>query len=108
MDIKETNKLYLGNCIDVMATFPNECIDLTVTSPPYDNMRTYNNTCEWNFAVFKKVAKELFRITKWGGVIVWVVSDSTNDGTEMPTEIHAYSCAISRGSKAVKDQGQNG
>ena len=81
----ETNKLYLGNCIDVMATFPNECIDLTVTSPPYDNMRTYNNTCEWNFDVFKKIAKELFRITKWGGVIVWVVSDSTNDGTESGT-----------------------
>ena len=85
LNIMETNKLYLGNCIDVMATFPNECIDLTVTSPPYDNMRTYNNTCEWNFDVFKKVAKELFRITKWGGVIVWVVSDSTNDGTESGT-----------------------
>ena len=81
----ETNKLYLGNCIDVMATFPNECIDLTVTSPPYDNMRTYNNTCEWNFDVFKKIAKELFRITKLGGVVVWIVSDSTNDGTESGT-----------------------
>ena len=81
----EINKVYLGDCIDVMTTFPNECIDLTVTSPPYDNMRTYNNTCEWNFDVFKKIAKELFRITKLGGVVVWIVSDSTNDGTESGT-----------------------
>ena len=63
----ETNKVYLGDCIDVMKSFPSDCIDLTVTSPPYDNMRTYNNTCEWNFDVFKKIAKELFRITKLGG-----------------------------------------
>ena len=63
----EINKVYLGDCIDVMATFPNECIDLTVTSPPYDNLRTYNATCEWNFDVFKQVAEQLYRITKMGG-----------------------------------------
>ena len=63
----EINKVYLGDCIDVMTTFPNECIDLTVTSPPYDNLRTYNATCEWNFDVFKQVAKQLYLITKMGG-----------------------------------------
>ena len=55
----EYNKVYLGDCIDVMKSFTSDCIDLTVTSPPYDNLRTYNATCEWNFDVFKQVAEHL-------------------------------------------------
>lgn len=63
----EYNKVYLGDCIGVMKSFTSDCIDLTVTSPPYDNLRTYNATCEWNFDVFKQVAEQLYRITKMGG-----------------------------------------
>ena len=63
----ERVKLYKGDCIDVMQEFEDKCIDLTVTSPPYDDLRSYKNTCEWNFDVFKGVANELYRITKDGG-----------------------------------------
>ena len=56
-------------------------IDLTVTSPPYDNLRTYNG---YSFD-FEAVAKELFRVTKQGGVVVWVVGDSTIKGSETGT-----------------------
>lgn len=56
-------------------------IDLTVTSPPYDNLRTYNGY-SFNFDV---LAKELFRVTKDGGVVVWVVGDATNKGSETGT-----------------------
>ena len=56
-------------------------IDLTVTSPPYDNLRTYNGFA-WDF---ETTAKELYRITKDGGVIVWVVGDSTTKGSESGT-----------------------
>ena len=57
------------------------CIDLTVTSPPYDNLRTYNGF-SWDF---ESLAKELFRVTKEGGVVVWVVNDATVDGSETGT-----------------------
>lgn len=74
-------RLYMGNCLDVMRTFPNECIDLTVTSPPYDNLRTYNG---FTFD-FEGIARELYRLTKPGGVVVWVVADATIKGTETGT-----------------------
>ena len=57
---------------------PDRCIDLTVTSPPYDNLRTYNG---FSFN-FEEVAQELYRITKDGGVVVWVVGDATINGSE--------------------------
>ncbi|MBP5456910.1 MAG: hypothetical protein J6Y37_10440, partial [Paludibacteraceae bacterium] len=68
-----------------MAEMKPGSVDLTVTSPPYDDLRTYEDACEWNFEVFKKVAQELYRITKPGGVVVWVVGDSTIKGSESGT-----------------------
>ena len=75
------NKVIHGNCIDVMATFPDNYIDLTVTSPPYDNLRDYNG---YDFD-FEGIAKQLYRITKDGGVVVWVVGDATIRGSETGT-----------------------
>lgn len=76
--------LYNNNCIDVMKKMNVEGtkVDLTVTSPPYDNLRTYNNSSEWNFDVFKQVAQGLWDITSDGGVVVWVVGDATVNGSE--------------------------
>ena len=58
------NEIVCGNCIDIMATFPDNCIDLTVTSPPYDNLRTYQGY-EFNF---EGIVNQLYRIPKQGGV----------------------------------------
>jgi site-specific DNA-methyltransferase (adenine-specific) len=79
------NQIIQGDCLEVMKGLPDKCIDLTVTSPPYDNLRDYNNKVTWNFEKFKEVAKELFRITKPGGVVVWVVGDATIKGSETGT-----------------------
>jgi site-specific DNA-methyltransferase (adenine-specific) len=69
-----------------MKNIPSESIDLTVTSPPYDNLRTYNgNIDQWDFDKFKDIAKELYRVTANGGVIVWVVADKTEKGSETGT-----------------------
>jgi DNA modification methylase len=73
--------LRLGDCLDVMKSLPNQSIDLTVTSPPYDNLRSYNG---YSFN-FESIAKELYRVTKNGGVVVWVVGDATIDGSETGT-----------------------
>ena len=77
----EINRFYIENCLDTMARMPNEFIDLTVTSPPYDNLRDYNG---YEFD-FENIAKELYRVTKQGGVVVWVVNDETKNGSESLT-----------------------
>lgn len=73
--------IMLGDCLDTMRQMDDGCIDLTVTSPPYDNLRKYNGYC----FDFENVAKELYRITKDGGVVVWVVGDATIKGSETGT-----------------------
>jgi site-specific DNA-methyltransferase (adenine-specific) len=73
------------NCIDGLKEMKSESVDLTVTSPPYDNMRKYEKNAEWNFEIFQNIAKELYRVTKKGGVVVWVVSDATIKGSETGT-----------------------
>ena len=77
--------LMLGDCLERMKEIPDGSVDLTVTSPPYDNLRTYNNSLEWGEHVWKPVLEELFRVTKKGGVVVWVVGDATIEGSETGT-----------------------
>jgi site-specific DNA-methyltransferase (adenine-specific) len=73
----------LGDNAEVLTRLPAGCIDLVVTSPPYDNLRTYGGH-SWDFA---GVARELTRVLKPGGVIVWVVGDATKDGSESGTSM---------------------
>jgi DNA modification methylase len=74
----ELDKIYCGECSAVMSTLSAESIDLVVTSPPYGKLRDYNGF------VFKHkpIIKELWRIMKPGGVVVWVIGDETEDGSE--------------------------
>lgn len=80
----QLNKIYNENCLDTMAKMQDNFLDLTVTSPPYDNLRTYNG---YSFD-FESIAKELFRVTKNGGVVVWVVGDATIKGSETGTSFN--------------------
>lgn len=75
------NTIIEGNCVEVMKTFEDNFIDLTVTSPPYDGLRNYKG---YVFP-FEEIAQELYRVTKPGGVVVWVVNDATIDGSETGT-----------------------
>lgn len=77
----DLNKIYCGDNLTLIKQLDDDCIDLTVTSPPYDNLRTYN----WFTWDFEGLAKELFRVTKIGGVVVWVVADATVNGSETGT-----------------------
>ena len=73
--------LYCGDNVEFMKDVPDNTFDLTVTSPPYDDLRNYNG---YSFD-FENVAKELYRVTKEGGVVVWVVGDATVKGSETGT-----------------------
>jgi len=81
----EINKIYNENCLETMSRMEDNFIDLTVTSPPYDKLRTYTGEGQWNFEIFQEIAKELFRVTKKGGVVVWVVGDATIKRSETGT-----------------------
>jgi len=76
----QTNVIHCGNHLDVLKNYPDGCFDMFLTSPPYDKMRKYKGY-EFNF---EALAPELYRTLKDGGVGVWIVDDSTKDGTEKP------------------------
>ena len=77
----ELEKIYNENCLITMGNMPDNYIDFIITSPPYDEIRNYNG---YQFE-FEKIAKELFRVLKVGGIVIWVVADATIDGSETGT-----------------------
>jgi len=77
----ELNRIYNVDCVNGMKSLSDECIDLTITSPPYDNLRDYNG---YSFD-FENTAKELYRVSKPGATIVWIVNDATIEGSETGT-----------------------
>ena len=88
----EVNRIYSEDCLDTMKRMSDNFVSLTVTSPPYDDLRTYNNkikglTTDYNGYSFdfENIARELYRVTKKGGVVVWVVGDATHNGSETGT-----------------------
>lgn len=78
------NTLFHGDSQTCLRRLPDSCVDLVVTSPPYDDLRSYNNIT-WNFDIFKGIANELYRVIKKGGVVVWVVNDAVKNGSETGT-----------------------
>jgi len=69
--------IYNENCLITLSRMPDKFIDMTLTSPPYDGRRSYEGEHKFDFEEFKAIAKELYRVTKDGGVVVWVVNDET-------------------------------
>ena len=77
--------LYKGDSSEILKTFDSNLVDMVITSPPYDDLRNYHNSISWGFDVFQSVADELYRVVKDGGVVVWVVADKTDNGSETGT-----------------------
>ncbi|MHA1475045.1 MAG: DNA methyltransferase [Promethearchaeota archaeon] len=78
---KAINTIICGEAVKILHKFPPNCIDLTITSPPYDKLRDYHG---YNFD-FENLARELYRICKEGGVLVWVIGDATIKGIVPPS-----------------------
>ena len=86
---KFINTVFHGDAVEVLKEIPSDSIDLTVTSPPYDNLRTYKGKIKDDIKFddyfsfpFVEMAQELFRVTKDGGIVVWVVNDQIVNGGE--------------------------
>lgn len=78
-------ELMFGDCLEKLQEIPPSSIDLVVTSPPYDNLRSYNDSLDWCEDIWQKVFIQLFMVLKKGGVVVWVVGDATVNGSETGT-----------------------
>lgn len=76
------NTVIHGDCLGLMKDIPDKSVDMILTSPPYDNIRSYNKSLSWNF---EETAKEMYRIIKDGRVVVWVVGDQRVQGTRTLT-----------------------
>ncbi len=72
------NEIFCADCVEFMKNMPENSIDLTITSPPYDDLRDYKG---YNFD-YAEIAKQLFRVTKDGGIVVWVVGDKIVRGNK--------------------------
>lgn len=79
-----TNCLLTGKNYELLKGFEENSIDCVITSPPYDNLRSYDKGSgdDWNFEEFTKIANELYRVVKVGGVVVWVVGDAVVNNSE--------------------------
>lgn len=90
-----SNTIYLGDCVKIMSEADDNSIDLTLTSPPYDNLRTYE---KFTFN-YRKTIEELYRITKENGVVVWVVGDAVIKGGETGSSFKQALCFMECGFK---------
>lgn len=102
-------RFYLGDNVEVMRSIPEGVIDLTVTSPPYDNLREYTGESNWNWEKFTQVAQELYRVTKDGGIVCWIVADATVNGSETGTSfkqsLYAIECGFNLHDTMIWDKG---
>lgn len=72
------DKIICGDCLEVMKGWPDGCVDLVLTSPPYGMLREYKGF----YFDFDGIASQLFRVIKPNGVLVWVVGDEVKKGSE--------------------------
>lgn len=76
--------LYHGDVVDCLREMADESVQCVVTSPPYDDLRTYDGSSTWDFA---STAQEMYRVLCEGGIVCWVVGDSVVDGSETLTSM---------------------
>lgn len=80
-----SGRFMLGDCLERMLEIPDGLVDMVITSPPYDDLRSYNDGDAWTWEMFVGVADEVARVLKPGGVIIWNVGDATVNGSETGT-----------------------
>lgn len=73
------NQIICGDCVEVLSTFPDEFVDITISSPPYGKIRDYANGNSYNFLL---LAEQLYRVVKEGGLVAWIRNDTVEDGSK--------------------------
>lgn len=100
MDIKtESAWLMFGDCLERVKEIPDDSVDMVLTSPPYDDLRTYNDSSLWTRNIWERILCEIKRVLSPGGVCVWIVNDATKNGSETGTSFRQALFAMSIGLK---------
>jgi len=98
------NEVYNVDALTLLRALPTGSVDLIVTSPPYDNLRTYNG---YSFD-FEPIAHESYRVLKQGGVLVWVVGDAFVNGsltlTSFRQALYFVECGLNMHQRIVWEQ----
>ena len=87
-----SSKIICGDAEQRISELSENSVDLVVTSPPYDNLRKYTDGGSISIAKIDSISKEMFRVLKPGGVIVWVVADRVVNGSESGTSFLTALC----------------
>lgn len=95
----ELNSIYNENCIETLNRMPDDFLDMTLCSPPYDNLRSYNG-----FDLpLDRIIQGLYKKTKPGGVVIWVVGDKTENGSESLTSFDQAIAFVREGGFKLHD-----
>ena len=70
-------KLYQGDCLEVMKNIPKNSVDCIITSPPYDDLRDYNSTINYETLIHL-----FYNALNNGGIVVWNVDDRISTGSK--------------------------
>ena len=93
------DQIILGDAANGLKSVPSDSVDMVLTSPPYDDLRTYGG-CGWSPEKFRAIAREIYRVLKPGHVCVWVVGDATINGSETLTSFKQVLAFVELGFKA--------
>ena len=78
------NQIFLGQCESILQNFDTESVDLSIFSPPYDKIRSYNG---YDLDLLK-VGHNLFRVMKDGAIVCVVIQDGTKDFAKSTSTAH--------------------
>ncbi|MBD2300733.1 site-specific DNA-methyltransferase [Nostoc sp. FACHB-87] len=86
------NQIILGDCITLLKEIPDECIDLVISSPPYNLGKEYEarQALDIYLESQKNVLQECSRVLKKTGSLFWQVGAFADKGTIIPLDIRLF------------------
>ncbi len=84
--------LYEGDCLDLLSTMPDECVQLVVTSPPYNIGKEYESRVDLQSYLEQqgRVIAECVRVLRADGSLCWQVGNYVQDGEIIPLDSLLY------------------
>jgi adenine-specific DNA-methyltransferase len=91
-DRLQLDKVVLGDCLDLLRSLPDGCVDSIISSPPYNLGKEYEDRRE--LAAYleeqKLVLSECARVMSDKGSIFWQVGAYSNRGALIPLDVRFF------------------
>ena len=93
------DQIHLGDCLDLLRSLPDECVDLIVSSPPYNLGKEYE--AKRALAIYleeqRVVLGECCRVLRRTGSLFWQVGAFADKGVLIPLDIRVFTILESFG-----------